>query len=201
MGQALPVLITVIGVLASSACSGTGSQAADLVAATSTTPMAVSAAQTRSTGAPSPAAASTPATAGLRPVAFGTGYTWPDGLRVTTSTVKKFTPSETAFGVGIGEQGVRLTVTVTNGTKQTFDTTKTSMTLTFGPDGAEAEPVIDLPNGVGGGTGLPKKIAPGERGTTTFAFSVQPEWIAGLYGRIWVGDAKHPPATFSGAAS
>jgi hypothetical protein len=61
--------------------------------------------------------------------------------------------------------------------------------------------VIDLPNGVRGGSGLPKKIAPGARATTTFGFSVQPEWLGALFGRITVGDAKHKPAIFIGPAT
>jgi hypothetical protein len=138
MGPALTVVVAVLGVLTSSACATSGSPAADLVAETSTRPAASAASAQPSNRTPAPPTASKSAAADPGAGAFGTGYTWDDGLRVATSAVKKFTPDETAFGFAAGEQGVRLTVTVINGTKQTFDTSRTSMSLTFGADGAEA---------------------------------------------------------------
>lgn len=182
----------VLGALALSSCAMADGRSADL--ASPSAPSATSAGSTPA--ATGPASVTAPSVA-----KFGGSYTWSDGLKVTTSALTTFTPNEMAFGLGVAEQGVKVTLTVTNGTRQTFDPARTSLTLTYGPDGVEVDRVTDLDNNVRGSSGLPRQIPPGKSGAATFGFSVRPDALEGLYAQVSLGVPQHKPAIFTGSAT
>ena len=53
--------------------------------------------------------------------AFGSAYTWDDGLSVEVVAPKAFTPSEYAAGTEGYSQFVRFTVRIVNGTSENWD--------------------------------------------------------------------------------
>ena len=101
------------------------------------------------------------------PLAFGSAFTWEDGLSVTVSKPKAFKPSDTAAGVK-GKNHVVLTVTVVNKTGKPFDPGLITMSLQSGDD--EASEIYDSGNGLEGGPTT--KLLDGRQAKFKTAFSV-----------------------------
>lgn len=73
--------------------------------------------------------------------AFGTAYTWDDGLSVEVGAPEAFTPSEYAAGTEGYSQFVRFTVRIVNGTSENWDPSLFYVTLQSGNQ--EASQVYD----------------------------------------------------------
>ncbi|CAL9441481.1 DUF4190 domain-containing protein [Streptomyces sp. enrichment culture] len=90
-----------------------------------------------------------------------------DDLKITVSAAKSFEPSEYAVGHEEGNKGYKVTVTVENGSKAKFNADTVLLEARAGKDGVAAEQIFD--EGVDGATGT---VAPGQKATGTYAFSV-----------------------------
>lgn len=89
-----------------------------------------------------------------------------DGLKVTVSAAKAYTPDEFASGHTKGNKAYQVTVTIENGTKKSFDSTLTTLTGRTGANGAEAAEIFDGKVG----SGFTGSVLPGKKATVTFAF-------------------------------
>jgi len=79
---------------------------------------------------------------------FGESYRFDDGMQLTVGPGVAFTPSEWAsFGTEGANAYLRFTVTVVNGTEQTFDPSMIYMTMQSA--NTEAQEVYDSDNGLG----------------------------------------------------
>lgn len=72
---------------------------------------------------------------------FGDTVTYDDGMAVTVSKPKKFTPSEYAAGADGDGTPMKFTITVKNGTDKAFDPTLVYVTASSG--GEESESIFD----------------------------------------------------------
>lgn len=153
--------IIVISIIASAASGGSKKSGADTAATASPSAGA-------STAAKAPAAKAKPAKKKPTVAAYGDTYTYTDGLAVTVSKVKAYTPSEWAAGTHHGDTAVILTVKITNGTKKAFDTSLIEVDAKAGAEGAATDDIFD--DGVGDGfTGT---IVPGSTATAKFAYDI-----------------------------
>ncbi|RXR28088.1 DUF4190 domain-containing protein [Oerskovia turbata] len=107
-------------------------------------------------GAPSPA------------LTFGDAAVYEDGLEVGVSAPAAFTPSDTAAGDEGFTQFVRVDVTLTNGTAETFDPTFTYVTLSSG--GTEGSQVFDAANEISSTPST--SVLPGQSVTFPVVFGV-----------------------------
>jgi hypothetical protein len=146
-------------------------------------------------GAASPASAS--ASSAQLAAKLGGQVKFPDGLAVATSAPTKFTPAGTAAGFTSGHQGVKIILTVVNGTGAPFNAVLVSATLTYGETGEKAEAVFDSQNRVG--CSFQQKILPGKKATAVCGFSVPKPGLADLQLQVSLGDFQHEPAIFTGA--
>ncbi|KRB73212.1 hypothetical protein ASE01_20865 [Nocardioides sp. Root190] len=78
--------------------------------------------------------------------AFGTAFTWENGLSVTVSKTKPFKPSDSAMA-GKGTH-ISFTITVVNGTGANYDPSCDSFSLQSGNE--EAEQIFDSAKGLEG---------------------------------------------------
>ncbi|WP_245769294.1 DUF4190 domain-containing protein [Streptomyces indicus] len=131
------------------------------------------------------------------PAAFGDSYEYEDGVTVTVSEPKAYTPDEFAAGHEKGNKAFQFTITIENGSKEKLDISSAFPTLRDG-QGADAEMVFDGSNGTKpfGGS-----VLPGKKATAKYAFSVpagaekdlqlemSPE-ILEYEDAIWTGSAK-----------
>ncbi|MEU7106142.1 hypothetical protein ABZ951_13945 [Streptomyces sp. NPDC046215] len=137
---------------------------------------------------------------GSRVVAFEDTFAYPDGLKVKVSRPEPFTPSDTSLGHKADHEPVTFSVTLTNGTRKSFDVAGMLVMVKAGEKGARAEQVFDTARGVG--TPFTGALAPGAAGATTFAFDVpkdakgrldvevRPDFGAAYPGVHWVGAAR-----------
>ncbi|MEU1814532.1 DUF4352 domain-containing protein [Streptomyces roseifaciens] len=107
-----------------------------------------------------------------RVAAFGDTYAYHRGLKVTVTKPERFTPSGTALGHTAGNQPVKFTVTVTNGSKEPLDTAGILVTLESGAKADRATQIFDSASGVG--TPFTGTLEPKASGKATLAFDVPP---------------------------
>jgi hypothetical protein len=99
---------------------------------------------------------------------FGDAAVYEDGLEVGASAPAAFTPSDTAAGDEGFTQFVRIDLTLTNGTAETFDPTFTYVTLSSG--GVEGSQVFDAANQISSTPSTP--LLPGQSLTFPVVFGV-----------------------------
>lgn len=157
MRRFLPFAVTAVLLVAG--CSSAGG------AANSSPPTGSNAPSVSSSEAAPAASETTKADDGT--VAFGTAFTWEDGLTATVSKPKAYKPSETAAGVK-GKKHVVVTVTLVNKTGKTFDPSLVTMTMQSGDD--EASEIYDTGNGIEGSPST--KLLNGRQAKFKAAFSV-----------------------------
>jgi hypothetical protein len=101
-------------------------------------------------------------------LAFGDIAVYEDGLEVGVSAPVAFTPSDTAAGNEGFTQFVRIDVTLTNGTAETFDPTFAYVTVSSG--GAEGSQVFDAANEISSTPST--SVLPGQSMTFPVVFGV-----------------------------
>ncbi|MBB5122568.1 hypothetical protein [Streptomyces eurocidicus] len=144
----------------------------------------------------SPAAARTSAE-GSRVVAFEDTFVYANGLKVKVTRPVAFTPSDTSLGHQPGHSPAAFTVTLTNATGKAFAVTGVLVRVKAGEQGVPARQVFDSARGVG--NPFTGSLAPGESGTSSFAFDipanamskvdveVRPDFGGAYYAVHWVG--------------
>lgn len=96
-------------------------------------------------------------------------FTYEDNLQVQVTRMTRFRISDSAAGGKPGDVGVMVTVTIKNGTGQTFDAAGASLSLSAGPNGDQAEDVFDSANGINGFEG---SIPASRSKTAKYGFAV-----------------------------
>ncbi|MGY0017984.1 DUF4190 domain-containing protein [Streptomyces sp. YJ-C3] len=96
----------------------------------------------------------------------GDSVVYDDDLTVTVSNAVAYSPSEFAAGHTKGNHAYKVTVTVTNDSKEKFDSTLLTADARAGKDGVDAEQVFDEKVG----TGFDGTILPGKKATVVYAF-------------------------------
>ncbi|QLE70961.1 DUF4352 domain-containing protein [Streptomyces rectiverticillatus] len=110
-----------------------------------------------------------------RVAAFGDTYAYRSGLKVTVTKPERFTPSGTSLGHTAGNQPVKFTVTVTNGSKEPLDTAGILVTVESGDKADRAAQIFDSASGVG--TPFTGSLEPKASGKATLAFDVPQEGL------------------------
>jgi flagellar basal body-associated protein FliL len=151
---------------------------------------------TAATGGPRTPAAG--ALAGAGTVAFGASVEWKDHLQAVVLSAAKFTPSATAAGTHSGEVGVKVTVKITNNSAKQLDLALTDVKLKSGPNGTQADSIIDLENNIE--LGFSGAVAPGHAATAVYAFSVPPANLGKLDVEVAPG-FDYDSGIFEGAAT
>ncbi|MGK5729139.1 hypothetical protein [Streptomyces sp. URMC 124] len=105
-----------------------------------------------------------------RVAAFGDTYAYRSGLKVTVGKPQRFTPSGTALGHSAGNQPVKFTVSVTNGSKDPLDTAGILVTVESGDKADRAAQIFDSASGVG--TPFTGTLEPKGSGKATLAFDI-----------------------------
>ncbi|MFF3065620.1 DUF4190 domain-containing protein [Oerskovia sp. NPDC057915] len=124
-------------------------------------------------------------------LAFGDAAVYEDGLEVGVSAPAAFTPSDTAAGDEGFTQFVRIDVTLTNGTADTFDPTLTYVTISSG--GAEGAQVFDAAHEI---SSTPSAaVLPGQSVTFPVVFGVTDP--ADLTMEVNVGAWEYDAVVFS----
>ena len=95
------------------------------------------------------------------------GFKYTDGLTVAVLSVKKTKVSAYAFGHKSGNIPVAITVQFRNGSSEVVDLTSTSINVTAGEDGTQAEDVFDDDT-----AGFDGKVAPGRKATGVFKVDI-----------------------------
>jgi hypothetical protein len=90
-----------------------------------------------------------------------------DDLQISVSAAKSFEPSEYNVGHTKGNKAYKVTVVIQNGSKAKFNADTVLLEARAGADGVTAEQIYD--EGLDGVTGT---VAPGQKATGTYAFSV-----------------------------
>ena len=112
---------------------------------------------------------------------FGTTFTTSDGVKITVSAPKKFSPSE--FAAGASHHNVKMTVTIFNGSKDKFDTTLTTFSATSGDKAGDE--IFDTDHSL---KGTPQaKILPGKTLTWDIGFGVHDPSDFTLDGSLGIG--------------
>lgn len=149
------VLLSAVGLLLTG-CSATGGTVTD-----------------RAAGSPGHSGDATPAAASSSSSAahpsFGETYTYDDGLAVTVSAPKPFTPSDSAVATKQWPAYVSFTVTLSNGTTKNYDPSLFTATLQSGD--TEGEQVFDTAQGVDGSPST--QLLPGREARFALAYGVQ----------------------------
>lgn len=101
-----------------------------------------------------------------KPLAAGETAAYEDGLEITVSAPKAFTPDEFAVGHTEGNKAYKVTVTIENKGKKAFDTAGTLPGARAGKDGADAEMILGEKLDVA----FDGSVLPGKKVTKTFAF-------------------------------
>ena len=110
----------------------------------------------------------TPTPTGTGPAKFGQRYSWEDGLVVTVSVPKRFTPSEYA-AADPAPAYVYFQVTIVNGTTSNYDPSVFSVSAQSG--NTEASEVFDSENGFEGSPST--RVTPNREVTFKVGFGVQ----------------------------
>ncbi|MFF4183915.1 DUF4190 domain-containing protein [Streptomyces sp. NPDC001691] len=109
--------------------------------------------------------------AAAKPQPFGATHTYRDGVKVTVSRPAPYTPDASASGHRKGNRAIRFTVTIVNDSDESIDITSAVPTVR-GADGIEVEAIYDDAHATAMFAG---SLAPGDRATGGFAFSVPPD--------------------------
>ncbi|MFJ9040483.1 DUF4190 domain-containing protein [Streptomyces sp. NPDC102406] len=96
----------------------------------------------------------------------GDSVIYDDDLTVSVSNAVAYSPSEYAAGHTKGHHAYKVTVTVTNDSKEKFDSSLLSTDARAGQDGVDAEQIFDEKVG----TGFDGTILPGKKATVVYAF-------------------------------
>ncbi|MET9434785.1 DUF4352 domain-containing protein [Streptomyces sp. NPDC006551] len=102
----------------------------------------------------------------VKGLAAGKTSVYDDGLRVTVSEPKAYSPGEDASGHTEGNKAYQVTVVIENGGKEKFDAALATLDARAGKDGVTAEQIYDAKVG----TGFSGTILPGRKATVVFAF-------------------------------
>ncbi|MGW4034344.1 DUF4352 domain-containing protein [Streptomyces sp. NPDC004838] len=97
----------------------------------------------------------------------GDASAYKDGLKVTVSAPKSFTPSEVAAGHTAGNKAYKVTVVIENTGTKKFDSTLVLADARAGADGVTAEQIFDQKVD----SSFDGMIMPGKKATVTFGFS------------------------------
>ncbi|KQX53221.1 MULTISPECIES: DUF4190 domain-containing protein [unclassified Streptomyces] len=100
--------------------------------------------------------------------AFGETYTYGDGVKVTVSAPRPYTPDRFAAGYEKGDTTVRLTITIVNGSDRTIDVT-TALPGARDAEGATAGTVFDGSRGTEMFRG---KVLPGKQAKAGYVFAL-----------------------------
>ncbi|MGW0468364.1 DUF4352 domain-containing protein [Streptomyces sp. NPDC003027] len=106
------------------------------------------------------------ATDPVKGLAAGKTSLYDDGIKVTVSEAKAYSPGEDAAGHTKGNKAYQVTVVIENGGKEKFDATLATLDARAGKDGVSAEQIYDEKVG----TGFSGTILPGKKATVVFAF-------------------------------
>ena len=97
-------------------------------------------------------------------------FEYSDGMKVQVTSLKRYRISQYAAGGKPGDVGVIVTVTLQNGSTNTFDTGLVDVKLASGPNGDQAESVFDTDQNLGGG--FEGSILPGKKKTARYGFAI-----------------------------
>ncbi|MEU8224761.1 hypothetical protein [Kribbella sp. NPDC048915] len=97
-------------------------------------------------------------------------FDYSDGMKVQVTSLKRFRISQYAAGGKPGDVGVIVTVTLQNGSTNTFDTGLVNVKLASGPNGDQAESVFDSEQNLG--LGFEGSILPGKKKTARYGFAI-----------------------------
>jgi hypothetical protein len=97
-------------------------------------------------------------------------FEYSDGMKVQVTSLKRFRISQYAAGGKPGDVGVIATVTLQNGSTNTFDTGLFDVKLASGPNGDQAESVFDSDQNLSGG--FEGSILPGKKKTARYGFAI-----------------------------
>jgi cytoskeletal protein RodZ len=97
-------------------------------------------------------------------------FEYSDGMKAQVTSLKRFRISQYAAGGKPGDVGVIVTVTLQNGSSNTFDTSLVDVKLASGPNGDQADPVFDSDQNLGGG--FEGTILPGKKKTARYGFAI-----------------------------
>ncbi|MEV5611083.1 DUF4190 domain-containing protein [Streptomyces sp. NPDC052225] len=96
----------------------------------------------------------------------GDSVIYDDDLTVSVSNAVTFSPSQYAAGHKNGNHAYKVTVTVTNDSKEKFDASLLQVSARAGADGVDSEQIFD--DAVG--TGFEGTIMPGKKATVVYGF-------------------------------
>ncbi|WP_425832839.1 DUF4190 domain-containing protein [Streptomyces fractus] len=99
-------------------------------------------------------------------LAAGDSVVYDDNLTVSVSNAVTFGPSEYAAGHKNGNHAYKVTVTVTNDSKEKFDTALLTTNARTGKDGVKAEQIIDDKVAMG----FEGTVLPGKKATVVYGF-------------------------------
>jgi hypothetical protein len=97
-------------------------------------------------------------------------FEYGDGMKVQVTSLKRFRISQYAAGGKPGDVGVIATVTLQNGSANTFDTGLVDVKLASGPNGDQAESVFDSDQNLSGG--FEGSMLPGKKKTARYGFAI-----------------------------
>ncbi|MFD7161563.1 DUF4352 domain-containing protein [Kribbella sp. NPDC059898] len=97
-------------------------------------------------------------------------FDYSDGMKVQITSLKRFRIGQYAAGGKPGDVGVIVTVTLQNGSSDTFDTGLVDVKLASGPNGDQADSVFDSEQNLGGG--FEGSILPGKKKTARYGFAI-----------------------------
>ncbi|WP_406863989.1 DUF4352 domain-containing protein [Streptomyces sp. HUAS MG47] len=143
-----------------------------------------------------PSAADSPSPAGgtADVHAFGDTQKYPDGIEVTVSGLKTFTPFEGAAGHKAGYKAVSVDVAVTNGSDARLELATVAVRARDG-DGRELATVADAESNV---LGLSGAVLPGKKAIATYGFDLPPDAGQVVDVEVTVGFSSRPSAFWSG---
>ena len=129
----------------------------------------------------------------------GQEVTYDSGLKVAVSVPKPTKISDMAAGgEGIGTMVV-FSVTLTNGTKETYDPALSRVSVAYGSEGVQADQVFDSANKVG--DSFSTKILPGKKATARYGFAVPAKDQGDLVIEVTPGFLDSAATLFTGSAS
>ncbi|MGW6454721.1 DUF4352 domain-containing protein [Streptomyces sp. NPDC055078] len=103
---------------------------------------------------------------GSEGLAAGDTAAYKDGVKITVSAARSYSPSEYAAGHTEGNKAYQVTVTLENTGDKKFDSTLVTSDARAGDDGVAAEQIFDEKVG----SGFSGTILPGKKSTVTYAF-------------------------------
>lgn len=148
---------------------------------------------TPGTSPPTREETTTPASPGA--LDFGTARRYEDGLQVTVSAPRPFSPSDTAAGHSPGNRAVTVEVTVLNGSDERANLDIVRVEARDA-DGRTADRIFDSTKDASGG--LSGTLLPGKQSVATYAFDLPRNAATSLDIEVTPG-FNYDPAVWSGA--